>query len=133
MNKLMLTAVAACFSMAVTAAYAETNKQDTIRLAQADKEKPAKRTTTKDPGQVSDAATTTPGPSGQTPRTPSGKQRKAGPDAKGVSDAATTTEGPSGSKGRTPSGKQRKAGPDAKSVDDASGAGQSSPKKAEKK
>jgi hypothetical protein len=131
MKKLVLAAAAACFSMAVTAAYAETNKQDTIRLAQADKDKPAKRTTVKDPSSVSDAATTTPGPSGSKGRTPSGKHRGSGPDAKGVSDGATTTAGPTGQTGRTPSGKQRKAGPEAKGVDDATPSGTA--KKAEKK
>ena len=120
MKKLVMTAVAACVSMAVTAAYAETTtKQDPIRLAQADKaaDKSSKKSMAKEPTSVPDSGDT----SGKA-RTPSGKQRKSGPDAKGVDDNSTSP-GPSGQKGRTPSGKERKAGPDAKNVDDASGAG----------
>ena len=127
MKKLVLTAVAACVSMAVTASYAETTKQDPLRVAQADTTK-SKKAMTKDPASVSDI-TTSPGPTEGKSRTPSGKQRKSGPDAKGVDDNVTSP-GPTEGKSRTPSGKQRKSGPDAKTVDDNPSG---SAKKAEKK
>ena len=117
MKKLVLTAVAACVSLAMSAAYAETTKQDKIRIAQADTKAdttkaPAKKRTS-DPSSVSDT-NTSPGPSGTKGRTPSGKERGTGADAKSVNETGSTDS----TKGRTPSGKQRKAGPDAKSVDD---------------
>lgn len=108
MRKLVLTAIAAALSMAVTATYA----QDTTK----DKPKRTAATTT-EPKNVSESNPSG-GPTEGKARTPSGKQRKSGPETKSVSDASNPAGGPNDGKARTPSGKQRKQGPDAKGVDE---------------
>ena len=107
MKKIVLTAVAAALSLAVTASYAQTDTKD----------KPKSRAMTTDAKSVNDANNPSGGPSEGKARTPSGKQRTSGPEAKGVSEA-NPSGGPSEGKARTASGKQRKSGPDAKTTDE---------------
>jgi hypothetical protein len=91
MKKLVLTTVAACVSMAFTAAYADTNtSKDSLRVAQAatgDTAAPKKRTTP-EPSSVPDT-----GPTGKAPTT-SGtpKERKPKESKRQVPEPTSPSE-----------------------------------------
>ena len=85
MGKLMLTAIAVSLSLAGTAAYAQTAKQEPVRVAQTDTKEKPKRSKTTDAKNVDDANPAG-GPTEGKERRASGKQRKQGPDAKSVDE-----------------------------------------------